>query len=321
MLHCYINFPDDRMNLHDLETFVSIARLGGVTRAAGRLHRSQPAITRRIKLLEEHLGAPLLERGRSGAMLTEAGRTFLPYVEAALAALKDGTQAVQALQGGDHGAVSLAIVGTLAATTIVEQLRRFSARHRNARLELRTANSFEVSDMVRRGEVSLGLRYFADASPELISRQISEERIEVVCSAQHKWGGKRLRDPAQLRTDQWFSLPMTRHHDSFAHLAARQLASAGLDVPVMTIDSMTAQKRLIEAGIGIALLPESSIREELRLGTLRTIDVSHLQTTVPIHVLYRKNGYLTGASRTLLTLISNVPVRPSSPAYRNRKRK
>jgi DNA-binding transcriptional LysR family regulator len=114
---------------------------------------------------------------------------------------------------------------------------------------------------------------------------------------------------------------MTRHHDSFAHLVARQLASAGLDdVAVMTIDSMTAQKRLIEAGIGIALLPESSIHEELRLGTLRTIDVSQLETTVPIHVLYRKNGYLTGASRTLLTLISNVAVRPSSPAHRNRKR-
>src|SRR5262245_13484228 len=156
------------MNLHDLETFVSIARLGGLTRAAGQLHRSQPAITRRIKLLEDHLGAPLFERGRHGAMLTEAGRTFLSYASV-LAALKDGTQAVQALRGGDHGAVSLAIVGTLAGTTIVEQLRRFSAKHRNARLELRTANSFEVSDMVRRGEVSLGLRYFADPSPELVS--------------------------------------------------------------------------------------------------------------------------------------------------------
>jgi DNA-binding transcriptional LysR family regulator len=310
------------MNLHDLETFVSIARLGGVTRAAGHLHRSQPAITRRIKLLEGHLNAPLLERGPSGAMLTEAGQTFLPYAEAVLAAIKDGTQAVQALQEGDHGTVSLAIVGTLAGTTIVEQLRHFSARHTNARLELRTANSFEVSDMVRRGEVSLGLRYFDDPAPELVSRQVSKERIVVVCSAQHQWGGKRLRDPEQLRADQWFSLPMTRHHDSFAHLVARQLASAGLDdAQVMIIDSMTAQKRLIEAGIGVGFLPESSIHEELRLGTLRTIDVSHLQTTVPVHVLYRKNGYLTGAARTLLALISNAPVRPSSPAHRNRKRK
>jgi DNA-binding transcriptional LysR family regulator len=310
------------MNLHDLETFVSIARLGGVTRAAGQLHRSQPAITRRIKLLEGDLGVPLLERGRSGAMLTEAGRAFLPYAEAVLASLKDGRQAMLELQGGAHGSVALAIVGTLAGTTIVQQLRRFSARHANARLELRTANSFEVSDMVRRGEVSLGLRYFGDPSPELVSRQVSKERIMVVCSVQHQWGGKRLRQPKQLRGDQWFSLPMTRHRDSFAHLVSRQLASAGLDdVPVMAIDSMTAQKRLIEAGIGIALLPESSIHEELRLGTLRTIDVSQLQTTVPIHVIYRKNGYLTGASRTLLALISNVSVRPSSPARQNRKRK
>ena len=135
-------------------------------------------------------------------MLTEAGRTFLRYAEAVLAALKDGEQAVRALQGADHGVVSLAIVGTLAGTTIVEQLRHFSAQHRNARLELRTANSFEVSDLVRRGEVSLGLRYFADPSPELISQEISEERLVVVCSAQHRWGGKRLRDPerASLRS-------------------------------------------------------------------------------------------------------------------------
>jgi DNA-binding transcriptional LysR family regulator len=310
------------MNLHDLETFVSIAQLGGLTRTAGRLHRSQPAITRRINLLEGQLGTPLLERGRGGAVLTEAGRIFLPYAQAVLAALKDGTQAVQALQGEDQGTVSLAIVGTLAGTTIVEQLRRFSARHRNARLELRTANSFDVSDMVRRGEVSLGLRYFGDPSPELVCRQISEERIVLVCAAHHRWGGKRLRDPQQLRADQWLSLPMTRHRESFAYLVARQLASAGLDdVPVMAIDSMTAQKRLIEAGIGIALLPESSIHEELRLGTLRTIDISHLQTTVPIYVLYRKNGYLTGASRTLLALISNVAVRPRSATRPRQKRK
>jgi DNA-binding transcriptional LysR family regulator len=310
------------MNLHDLETFVSIAQLGGLTRTAGQLHRSQPAITRRINLLEGQLGAPLLERGRGGSVLTEAGRIFLPYAQAVLAALKDGMQAVQALQGEDQGAVSLAIVGTLAGTTIVEQLRRFSARHRNARLELRTANSFEVSDMVRRGEVSLGLRYFGDPSPELVCRQISEERIVLVCAAHHRWGGKRLRDPQQLRADQWLSLPMTRHRESFAHLIARQLASAGLDdVPVMAIDSMTAQKRLIEAGIGIALLPESSVYEELRLGTLRTIDISNLQTTVPIHVLHRKNGYLTGAARTLLALISNAAFRPRSAMRPRQKRK
>src|SRR5690242_6623357 len=103
--------------------------------------------------------------------------------------------------------------------------------------------------MVRRGEVNLGLRYFGDPSPKLVSQQVFEERIVLVCSAQHQWGGKRLRDFGRLRVDQWFSLPMTHHRESFARLVARQLASVGLDdVPVMAIDSMTAQKRLIEAG-------------------------------------------------------------------------
>jgi DNA-binding transcriptional LysR family regulator len=113
---------------------------------------------------------------------------------------------------------------------------------------------------------------------------------------------------------------MTRHRGSFAHLVARQLASALLDdVALMIIDSLTAQKRLIEAGIGIALLPESSIQEELRLGTLRTIDIPRLQTTVPIHVLYRKNGYLSGASRTLLSVISSGPVRSNAVTHRKRR--
>jgi hypothetical protein len=75
------------------------------------------------------------------------------------------------------------------------------------------------------------------------------------------------------------------------------------------------------AGIGIALLPESAVHEELRLGTLSMINVPDLQTTVPIHVLYRKNGYLIGASRTLFSLISATPVRPTAAVDHYRKRK
>src|SRR6516225_1872213 len=129
------------MNVNEIQAFVSIARLGGVTRAAGRLHRSQPAITRRIKLLENQLGASLLERRRGGVILSEAGRAFLPYAEAVLAALKDGEEAVKALHGAKRGTVSLALVGTLAATTLVDQLKRFSLKYKNVQLELRTANS------------------------------------------------------------------------------------------------------------------------------------------------------------------------------------
>ncbi|MGH7403819.1 MAG: LysR family transcriptional regulator, partial [Candidatus Rokuibacteriota bacterium] len=149
------------MTIDEIEAFVSIARLGGFARAAEALHRSQPAISRRIEMLEEHLGTPVFERVRGGVVLTEAGRSFLPYAEAVLASMKDGTEAVHALARGERGAVSVALVGTLASTGFAAMLRQFGRRHPNVRLELRTANSQEVSDLVRRGEATLGLRYFS----------------------------------------------------------------------------------------------------------------------------------------------------------------
>jgi len=180
------------------------------------------------------------------------------------------------------------------------------------RLELRTANSQEVGDLVRRAEVSFGLRYFSDPSPELISQQISQERMVVACAPEHRWAGRRLRDPGQLSADHWVAFPLARdRRDSLAHLVIRQLTVAHLDgAKILEIDSLTAQKRLVEAGFGIALLPESSIQEELRLGTLNVVDVPALRAAVPVFVIYRKKAYLSGASRALLSLIARAPVRP-----------
>ena len=77
------------MDIDGLKTFVAIAELGGFTRAGGRLHRSQPAISRRIELLEREFDIPLFERLRGGTILTDAGAAFLPYAESVLAAADD----------------------------------------------------------------------------------------------------------------------------------------------------------------------------------------------------------------------------------------
>ena len=70
------------VEIDHIETFVTIVRRGGFTRAATSLHLSQPAISRRLHLLERELGRPLFDRARGGARLTEAGRAFLPHAEA-----------------------------------------------------------------------------------------------------------------------------------------------------------------------------------------------------------------------------------------------
>lgn len=311
------------MNLNEIRALVSIAELGGVTRAAGRLNRSQPAVSRRIRLLEQELGAPLIETVRGGVALTEAGRAFLPHAEAALAAIRDGTEAVRGIRQEERGTVSLALVGTLASTTLVDHLRRFARGHKQVRLELRTAYSQEVSELVRRGEALLGLRYFDDPSPELTCRRVFEEPIVVACASDHRLAGRRIGELRALRSERWVAFPIQRSRtDSFAHLVERVLLAAGLEeMEIVAIDGVTAQKRLIEAGFGIGLLPQSSVEEEFRLGTLRRIEVPRLSAAVPVSLIHRKRAYLGGAARALMALISSAPLGPRRTARPARRRR
>src|SRR5262245_10554929 len=298
------------MDVDEIRTFVSIAQLGGFTRAADRLNRSQPAISRRIGLIEQELGAALLERVRGGVKLTEAGRAFLPFAEAVLAAIEDGREAVRSTVSEPRGAVSLALVGTLADTHIVDVLRQFVRRSKSVNLDLQTASSTEVSDLVRRGEATLGLRYFDNAHPDLVSRVVGAEPLLVICSADHPLAGKRIRSARQLAGERWVAFPAARGRESFGRVLERQLAAAGLDGAAVTlIDSLTAQKRLVEAGFGIALVPESIVRVELRLGVLKRLDTPELRTTVPVTIIHRRKGYLSSAARALLALMSGETLR------------
>jgi DNA-binding transcriptional LysR family regulator len=300
------------MDIDGLQTFVAIAELGGFTRAGTRLSRSQPALSRRLGLLEQELGAPLFDRLRGRVRLTEAGRAFRPHAEAALAALKDGREAVRGLQSGLSGGVSLALVGTLADTRIVDTLRRFRRRARDVRLELRTASSAEVTDLVRRGEVTLGLRYFYPDSPELATHPAGAEAMLVVAAAGHRLAGRRIGSVTALKDERWIGFPPVRgERDSSGHLLGRLLVRAGLDdADVTLIDSLTAQKRLAQAGFGLALVPESSVRDELRQGLLVTIDVPAMRTANPITAIHRLNGYLSPAAKTLLALLIAKPLKP-----------
>jgi len=293
------------VTIDEIETFVSIARRGGFARAAESLHRSQPAISRRVEMLERELGTPLFDRVRGGVILTEAGRTLLPYAEAALAGLKDGAEAVRGLARGERGAVSVALVGTLASTRFAGMLRQFGQRHPSVKLELRTANSEEVSDLVRRGEATLGLRYFTDSDPGLVSEQVTEEALVLACSPDHRLAGRRVRDLGALVGERWVAFPpRRRRREPFATALEHRLAAAGIEAAeIVRIDSLTAQKRLVEAGFGIALLIESSVQEELRLGSLEIIDAPALRGGVPVTLVRRRNGYLSGAAQSLVAVI------------------
>lgn len=290
------------MDSDALRTFLVVHETGGFSSAAEALGRSQPAISRRIALLEDELRVPLFERAAAGVTLTAAGQALLPHAERVLSALGDAASAIAGVRSGISGPVSLAAVGTLAGAGLTSVLRRFAAEHPGVALSIRTATSAEVSDLVRRGEATVGLRYLPAVSPDLEDRRIGAETMRVVCPPDHPRRGRPLASLAELDDEMWFAFPnVWTFRETFADNLFAQFQACGVATVRWTpVDSQTAQKRLIEAGFGLALLPASAIEEELRAGTLATLDVNGLTATNPIHLVVRRGGYLSPAAAALV---------------------
>ncbi len=299
------------MEMIEVEAFAAIADHGSFTRAAAALRLSQPAISRRIELLERELKAPLFERVHGGTSLTDAGRAFLPHARRVLASARDGAAAVRGVEDEEAGTVTLALVGTLASTPLTAQLQAFRVAHPRIRLALRTARSDEVGALVASGEAHLGLRYFADPRPEITSRLVREEALLAVCAGQSTLMVDTPADTRALEGRPWVAFPVGTGSsgEPFGRVLERQLLRHGLeDAEIVVADSLTAQKRLIEADFGLGLLPTSAVEEELRLGTLRALPLADLAVTIPVLLLHRRHGYLGRAARHLLDALTGADV-------------
>jgi DNA-binding transcriptional LysR family regulator len=298
------------MELIEIEAFLAVTKSGSFTAAAEQLFISQPAISRRIELLERELEAPLFERGRGGAMLTDAGEAFLGFARQAVAALRDGAGAVRDLRDGSRGTVALALVGTLTSTRLTARIRAFRTENPFVRVTLRTARSDEVSLLVQTGEAALGLRYFPDPSPAVESRWVEDEALRIVCAADSRLVTGDAPAVAALRGLPWVSFPLgvASSGEAFTNLLHRRLAAHTLDdAEIIAIDSLTAQKRLIEADFGLGMLPGSSIEEELRLGTLRVLAIPELEAAAPVYAIRRSGGYLSAAAEAMLAMLLALP--------------
>lgn len=293
------------MDSDALNTFLTVHRRGGVSNAARALHRSQPAISRRIALLEQELGVPLFERAAGRTRLSDAGRVMVPYAERAVAAAQDAENAVRALTRQNAGPVSLAVVGTLAGGRLSEILKRFAREYQDADLTLRTATSAEVSDLIRRGEATVGLRYDVDRLHDLDHERLATEQLQVVCAPDHPLAGKRVARLADLRGERWIAFPEIpgRREIAASHVFALFLTHGLGEIAWTPVDSLTAQKRLIEAGLGIALLSQSHAADELRSGSIAAIRVGNLAASQDIVAVTRRGGFLSAASQRLLEIV------------------
>jgi DNA-binding transcriptional LysR family regulator len=281
------------MLLAQVEGFIEIARQGNMRRAAHALSISQPALSARLAGLEEELGTAFFRRSHSGMVLTPAGRAFLPYADRATDAIRSGTSLVRELAHGVIGELALAVAPAVSAYVLPEILVRFTKRHPDVRLLVRTGHSEEIVDLVARGEVELGIvRQLRDA--RVRSRPLFEDELLLVARPDHAFAIAGTVDVTEISHAQLILFDRT---SSYYDVTNALFRVAGV-VPrgVTEVDNIEAAKRMVERGLGVALLPGTAVADALSAGSLREIELAG-----------------TATIRRRMVAVERPGVRPASP--------
>ncbi|MBI3521475.1 MAG: LysR family transcriptional regulator [Chloroflexi bacterium] len=258
------------MQLAQLEALLQAARLGSVSRAADALFVSQPALTARLNALEEELGSVLLVRGRRGARLTDAGRAFLPYAARAVETADEGRALVARLERGESGELAIGAAPAISAYALPPALRDLQKRFPDLRLSVRSGHSEEVLGLVLADAVQVGLTR-ALLHPEIESIPLYQDELVLVCDSRHRFAKDARIRPAAISGERLIMFDRT---SSYHELTSAMLREAGVAPgQLMELDNAEAAKKMVEEGLGIALLPRTAVLREIADRSLRVVSV------------------------------------------------
>lgn len=254
------------MDLKRLRSFREVAETGSLSRASDRLRLAQPALSRQIALLEAEIGVPLFTRHGRGMALTEAGEALLARVAGPMRQLDQAAGEVRALSGTVAGQVALGMMPTAAAVLAVPLARRVAARHPEVSLRIVEGYTGHLVEWVQRGATDATLLYGPSADLHLrVEPLFVEDLVLAGPPGDALVGGGPVTLAALARRP--LVLPSRPHGLRAVVEAAAAKARVALDVRYEA-DSFAVLKELVEAGLGLSLIPRSSIAREVRDGRL-----------------------------------------------------
>jgi DNA-binding transcriptional LysR family regulator len=294
--------------LNQVEAFVEVARARSISRAAERLGVTQPALTARIQSLEAAFGARLFVRSRTGTRLTDAGRTLLPYAERALIALDRGRELVAEVAGGQAGHLTIGAAPAVSTYVLPAMLREFQDRHPAVQLSVRSGHSEEVLDMVLREEVDIGLMR-PIRHPDVESTPLYEDALVLVVPPSHAFASAGSVLMAAMATEHLILFDRT---SSYHELTSSILREAGIRPRgLIEVDNIDAAKRMIEEGLGVALLPRTAVSPELADGRLREVAISDMAPVRRRIVVVRRRDAGTPSTVVAAFLSTLKELRPT----------
>jgi DNA-binding transcriptional LysR family regulator len=250
------------MDLQTMEYYLVIVEEGSITRAAERLHMSQPPLTVRLKSLESELGVRLLSRHGRGVEPTAAGRMFADRVRRLLAEIQGTTDAVRSIGQGVSGTLTVAVGGSVAPALVADLLAELRAQAPEVELRVLDGTDASVRDRVRHGEADAGLTHLGLTQTTdqkntvgLETAVAVREPLVAVIPAGHPSCRHERADVVTLTAEALVAPSHISAPGLHEQLLAIWQRAGGNPQHVRETDSMMTTLALVQAGIGISILP------------------------------------------------------------------
>jgi DNA-binding transcriptional LysR family regulator len=287
------------MDTPALQAFVAVAELSSFSLAAQRLHLTQPAVSRRVQLLEEEAGSRLFDRIGRQVLLTEAGRLLLPRAQQILTLAADALQQLQDQAGSVQGQLRLLTSHHIGLHRLPGVLREYKHRFPQVKLNIRFFNSQETQQRILDGEGDIGITTLEPGDAPLVRRAIWLDQLHFVVAPGHALAGRRsvtLQDvaayPAILPDARFFTGRLVRELFEQKSIVLR------LDDDLSS-EYLETIKALIGIGESWSVLPQTML-DERELVDLKVKGVQLQRKLVCIHHRDRSLGRAAQAFIDLL---------------------
>lgn len=239
--------------LKGVQAFVKIAEIGSFTRAAQLLHISQPALTRRLKKLEDDLGAALFERSTRQVRLTTVGKSFLPNARNLLDFYESSILDIKELATNQTGVITISCLPTAAFYFLPKVIRKYNESFPNIRIRVMEHSANDCLEAVLNGDADFGINMINITDLNIDFTPLVNEPFVVACRRDHELTQHKLVSWQQLCE---YKLIGVRHSSGNRSLIEQALESTNCNPNwFYEVRHLSTSLGLVEAGLGVAVVP------------------------------------------------------------------
>jgi DNA-binding transcriptional LysR family regulator len=291
------------MDIDQLKTFLEVCRQKSFSRAAEKIHVTQPTISAQIRSLETYLGHRLLERGGGKVTLTAAGRVFEPFAENCLSRLNHMVMTLADLERLPRGALTVSANDSTALYVLPVFFSKFRRQYPRVALNIVRAERTKSLELVLDREVEFGVVSLPLKDKRLHVEVIHTDEFVLVVPANHPLAGFETVSLKQIAQHRLLLLKQGRRREHLDELFAREKLCPRI---AMELDSNELLKRLILKEMGIGFLPKINVVDEERNGSLKIIPIENVNISRELALISRKDQVLTRAGNAFFTFATGT---------------